>query len=308
MELLYILSTKAGKGRSKELRRMLRETENMRNLDRDIRIVETEHANHAEEAAAAFVEDGANKENLIRVVYVLGGDGTSSEVAAVLAGTGTALGVLPAGTANDFAKQLYPKGTKLKDLLERSLSPTLEPIDLYEVNGITALNVASFGIDTIILEQALQYLKTMPKLNAFAYVLAILRRVPQIKAYPYTWEFLDHEEKLIKGEGKLSLATICNGGFYGDGYQPAPDAKLDDGLLNIGLAGEARKRELPKLLSQYKEGTHVDHPLFTRFKATEGVFYAAPGEELLANYDGIILRAPELRFKVLPKRILLARI
>ena len=308
VELLYILSTKAGNGESKNLREHLYAIADKRDLHVSISVVETEHENHATEAAQDFAARSGEDPSKIRVVYVLGGDGTSNEVASVLAGTSTAIGVLPAGTANDFAKQLYPKGARIRDLLQRSLTPVLEPIDLISVNDGISLNVASFGFDTVVLEQAYRYLKRFPRLGRFAYVLAVMRCVFQKKSYFASWEILDHEQGWIRGEGAVTLGTIANGGYYGDGFRPAPNAVLDDGLLDIGIAAEVLNREVLGLVLQYKKGTHIGHPKVRQYKATEGVFRAKPGEELLANKDGIIIREKELRFKVLPKKILLARI
>lgn len=308
VELLYILSTKAGNGESKKLREHLNAIADKRDLNVTISVVETEHENHATEAAQAFAAAAQDNPSKTRVVYVLGGDGTSNEVAAVLAGTGTAIGVLPAGTANDFAKQLYPGGARIRDLLRRSLTPVLEPIDLISVNDSISLNVASFGFDTVVLEQAYRYLERLPRLGRFAYILAVIRCVFQKKSFFASWEILDHEQGWIRGEGAVTLGTIANGGYYGDGFRPAPNAELNDGLLDIGIAAEVLNREILGLVLRYKKGTHIGHPKVQQYKATEGVFRAEPGQELLANKDGIIIRVKALHFKVLPKKILLARI
>ena len=309
-ELLYILSTKAGNGRAPQLRDHLLQLSEKHDLDTQIQVVETEHEHHVYEAAREFAERATDRPtaDCTRVVYALGGDGTSNEVASALRGSRTALGIIPTGTANDFARQLYAEGTTIEDLLARSLSPSLTPIDLIELNDNISLNVTSFGFDTVVLDEALRLLAKRPQLGKRAYTWAVLRTLHKPKTVYASWELLDQYGKTIHGEGELTVATIGNGGYYGGGYRPAPDAELDDGLLDVSLVGKLKALEFPGLLLRYRKGKHTDHPQVQMAKVTEGVFRAAPGEVLLGNYDGIILREAELRFRVLPASILLARI
>lgn len=121
-------------------------------------------------AAEAAVRDGAE------IVAVLGGDGTQTAVAGVLAGTGTAMAVLPAGTFNYFARE-YGIGETWEQGLETLLDGRLETVSVGEVNGRVFLNNASFGAYPEILERRENHYKRWGRTRIGAYwaVLAALK-------------------------------------------------------------------------------------------------------------------------------------
>ena len=113
---------------------------------RDFRLYEATRGHDIAEAARRALEGGAD------VVAALGGDGTQSAVAGVLAGTGKAHAILPGGTFNYFARE-FGVGDSLDQALDAILGGQTRALDLGEVNGRIFLNNASFGIYPEILEQ-----------------------------------------------------------------------------------------------------------------------------------------------------------
>jgi diacylglycerol kinase (ATP) len=102
------------------------------------------------------------------------------------------------------------------------------------------------------------------------------------------------------GQTSFILAALCNGQYYGDGFNPAPDASQTDGLLDICLVDPLSLISIIPLIPRYKKGTHQTHPAVHTFKTTGGHLEAPAGQLLLGNYDGELFEAPAIDFKILP--------
>lgn len=114
------------------------------------RVMRTEYPGYAAKLAREAVEMGCE------AVYVIGGDGTFSEAARGLAGSGIPIGLIPAGTGNDFVKTL---GTPKEPMaaLDFILSHEPRPCDAIDLNGQMFLNVAGAGFDVTVLENVADF-------------------------------------------------------------------------------------------------------------------------------------------------------
>jgi YegS/Rv2252/BmrU family lipid kinase len=293
---LFILSVKAGNGRALRLTRRIENIYSAEGREDDLSILVTKHGSHAEEAAAAFAaQHGANA-----LIYICGGDGSTSEVANAIAHTPAAMGVVPVGTANDFSRMLYePKLRRsLDELMQRSLTPSIRPIDLIRINDVYSINIVSFGHDTTVLQSAYDTMQKLPWIGGVGYMIGVLRTLFADKKFPVDIEYTDTEGRRHRDHLDLITATICNGGFYGNGFNPAPEAKLDDGIIHLGLASEMPFRQFASLLMRYRKGTHLDSDKFMLKDAVSGRIIRRDGEMITANRDGIIFQADALDFAV----------
>ena len=136
MKKLFIISSKSGRSYDEKFEREL-----LKYFDKD-EIKITKKAGDTVKFAQDFRDKGGE------ILYIKGGDGALSEVASVLCGSGTALGLIPGGTGNDFSKNFYYKNFKLENIFAYEISP----IDLIEVNGKICINVTSLGFDTNVLK------------------------------------------------------------------------------------------------------------------------------------------------------------
>lgn len=272
MQICYILSSKAGAGACLAYRRLLSDMhchhtadDYAANSSIEIKLTTNDHDVYAfaYEFALRTQEDG--------VVYVLGGDGSLNEAAQALAHTRCALGVIPLGTANDFARQLYgmlphkrkDRQTMLKSLLQQSMQPQIMPIDLirftcddrHHPHGY-CINVMGLGLDSQIMVTAYHLLKRFPKSPRLAYTAATLREMLKLNSFDIHMQLTHQDGTQERMIDRMMLAALCNSGFYGNGYHPAPKARIDDGVMNVTMGQKMSLPQFMRVAPAYKAGTH----------------------------------------------------
>ena len=177
----------------------------------------TEGPHHARELAKTAVESGAS------TVVAWGGDGTINEVGAALAGTPVALGIVPAGSGNGFARELgipWQPATAI----DIAIGGRSKAIDAGEIDGRLFFNIAGVGFDAVIAEQF--NTRTLGRRGMGPYVLIGLRETFRYRAVRYR-VVLDREEI----HSSALLVAFANGREYGNGIRLAPHARVDDGKL-----------------------------------------------------------------------------
>ncbi len=304
LKFRFIISTKAGKVSTRGYEDLILQAFAGTEAP-DIRL--TEYKGHATKLAS----DWADRWGERGVVYAGGGDGTLNEVAQALAGRSTAMGVIPLGTGNDFARSLYPDSKHLRieqDIMPLTATPVIQKIDLLKVNGIMCINAVSMGYDTVVLKRAYEVLKRHPRMGASAYGVAVLTTAFSKKKYPLKYSFTDEHGEKHSGALDSSIAVLGNGGFYGSGFNPAPHALLDDGFGNFLIADSLSMPEFVPLIGKYRKGTHLSHPKIHNYLFTQVLIESTDGQEIPANYDGVIFSAERIAVEVLPKALNFARL
>lgn len=264
----------------------------------------TEKAGHAEAlAAAAAAQYGSSA-----LVFACGGDGTANEVANGLVGTQTAMGIIPIGTSNDFCTAAY-SSIDLSVLLKNLASPQIRPIDLIEFDRRVALNILSLGLDTLIQIKATRLNRHLHLPGRMIYPIAILAGLfgQRLFAMHYQMQVKNASGTVetVEGDSDFILAAFCNGRYYGGGYNPAPEAKLDDGLIDVCLVDSIPLRKILPLIPLYKKGTHLGNPAVHAFSAVSGVL-TARSASLPGNADGEVFQRDKISFRILPKALRLA--
>ena len=297
-QFLFIISQYAGRMRSRrfDLEIFLNDLFRSAGRIQSLHFLHTDYQGHAASAADAFLQKHGDR----AVIYVCGGDGTSHEVVQKLAYTPAHMGVIPVGTANDFAKTLYGRSYNLKSILSGILDPPTISCDLIDVNDEYCLNVTSAGYDTVVLKRAYEILNKRPKLGASAYMLAVLSTLKQIRTVPLQLDFVEVNQRKHAFSAEVMLLALCNGGFYGSGFNPSPDAVLTDGVLEFLHADNLTLRQFLPLMLRYKKGTHLSSPAIHSYRVLKGEITALTEGGLLANYDGVVFTAPKLVFEVRP--------
>lgn len=181
-------------------------------------------AEEARELAAMFASRGEP------VVIAAGGDGTLNAVVQGLAGTGTALGVLPAGTMNVFARELGIPFDNLPRALEVIESGLVREIDLFEANGIPFVQMAGVGFDAMVIEETTWESKKM--LGPLAYLLAAVKVLGES---PPRMEVVCSDGR--REEGVAVLAG--NGSLYGGQFKLFHKADNRDSMLDVLVFKEA---------------------------------------------------------------------
>jgi YegS/Rv2252/BmrU family lipid kinase len=221
----------------------------------EVRRVDTRDLDHARELA----EQGARAGE---TVVVLSGDGLIGVVADVLRDfPGAVLGVLPGGRGNDLARVLgIPKDPIAACAVIAHGVP--RAMDLGEVTGRAFVGIASAGFDSV----ANRIANEAPAwLGNLVYAYGALRALASWRPARFEIELDPPGERL-----RFTAYTVgaCNSKTYGGGMRAAPDAMLDDGLLEVVVLETVSKREfLTKLLPRVFKGTHVELPSVHVFRA-----------------------------------------
>lgn len=290
---LFILSSQAGSSEFSFSKEDIYKVYKKNGLEKNIEIVKTSHQNHAIEAAQAFIKKDYEQKSII----VCGGDGSLNEVAGAIYPSDTALGLIPMGTGNDFSKNLNYKNFTL----EKTLKRTIAPIDLIEVNGKICVNVTSLGFDTEVLSNAYYFLDKKPSLGKKAYIKSVIYSLKNIDYENLEIELQTKNGKTIHLEGEYLLLALCNGGYYGSGFNPAPMAKIDDGILNLVLAKKISLIKLLPLILKYRKGKLENSPYLDHFQVKSGTIKSQ--KPFKANIDGEIFTSKEINFNILPQAL-----
>lgn len=291
---MFILSTKAGSGDFHKLKEKILETYNKHNKLKEIEIIVTQDKNHGKRAAYEF----SNSSYPQKLLIACGGDGTAGEIAGILRGTDTAMSLIPMGTGNDFSKNFDYSKFKIEDTIE----PVIKPIDLIDVNGRTCINVMSIGFDTHILKRAYDILDLYPRMGKRAFALAVIKSLANIRN-----ENLELYLKLENGgeekfAEELIISVLCNGGYYGSGFNPSPGALIDDGVLNLLTVNKLTFLTMLPLILKYKKGQHIGNINVKEYKVTSGQIKSR--DEAIANIDGEIFKFNEINFKIVKEGLL----
>lgn len=236
-----ILNPAADRGRAGERREELRSVLGQAGLAAEIS--RTERPGHAPQLAREAVQAGA------KVVAAAGGDGTIHEVAQALVGTEVALGILPLGSGNDYIRALgIPRD--LPGAAAALAHGKARVVDVADVNGRFSLN--SFGM-SIEGQIASDYRRMRFLKGESGYLYATILEVARFRAFRAAvagdgWTFA----------GKLLSVSVMNGPYAGGGYHLAPQARNDDGVLDVGLIGNYPRLVRYWVLPKTRDGTYLN--------------------------------------------------
>lgn len=229
-----------------------RAAEILRSAGWQMRILPTRSGEHAVELAR---EAAGN----VEAVFAIGGDGTIGQIASGLAGSTTALGILPAGTHNVLAAELglHPFGWNrwwaLDENLRQLVDAPVYNVDVGVCNGKPFLLWAGLGLDAMIVQQVAPRVRfdkywTVPQSVALTLWNATFWHGIDLKAYA--------DGKLL--EGHYMLVVVTNIRTYLGGFvQISPDARLDDGQMDLWLfSGNSLGDAVRHVLGMFS-GTHA---------------------------------------------------
>lgn len=268
--LTVILNPNAGKGKAKL---MLTRTEKFLKAEEFVfDVLETTGPGHATELAREAVARGAE------TVIAAGGDGTVREVVSGLAGTKAALGIVPLGSGNDFCKTIgLPQ--ELDAACHVIRSGRVRRFDLGRVGNTYFANAVGIGFDALVVIEAnrIRRLKGLP-----LYVGSVLRAMLRFDC-PHTTIELDNR----RFEQQILLVACANGQYFGGGFHVAPEAKADDGLLDVCVIDHVNRLKILQKLMYVIKGTHATQPE-VKFYRSRKVVITSP-DVLYVEADGDLL-------------------
>lgn len=228
------------------------------------------------------------------LVIVGGGDGTLNAAASALVYTGLPLGVLPLGTANDFARTMNIPLDPLK-AAELIVQGRTKHVDLGEVNGHLFFNVASIGFSAELAAELTEHAKKRWGVLGYGIVAArILLRSRLFTAY------LDHDGATEKI--RTMQVSVGNGKHYGGGMTVEEKASADDGWLDLYSLEVDHWWRLLRLLPSLRRGTQGQWDDVRAFKTTEITIRTKAPRPV--NTDGELSTWTPAHFRIRPTSVI----
>jgi len=242
------LNPTAGRGRAGQ--RLARIQQLFQDSEIDLNVIESCAVGDLESKVTSHVNAGARK------IVVAGGDGSIHEAVNGLlrADQRAALGVIPTGTGNDFAKACgitldWEQASRtLAERIKANQAP--RSIDVGRMNDRFFANGVGIGFEAKVTRVARSY--RWP-IGDFVYLIAILRCLYDGVATPE----LTIDAEQIQRHGPVTLTSICNGSWVGGMFHIAPMARNDDGLLELLFAAPVTRLRVLSLLPKLMRGQHM---------------------------------------------------
>lgn len=244
---LFIINSTAGHGKTGKKINQLVLNLNKYGFDYEIKI--TKYAGHAIELAKLGADSGYHK------IISMGGDGTAFEVVNGIMRSenknNVVMGILPEGTGNDFAR-VFHLPHDVKKAVQRFKQQKIINLDLGKVEDYYFLNTFGLGFDAVVA-------KNVNDLKRFhgviRYAMGILKAMVHFHNYRVKLEINDTIREI-----EFILFSVGNGKFCGNGFKLTPNAKPNDGKLDIGIVSGLTRKRLLKLLPQARRGKHLHQP------------------------------------------------
>jgi diacylglycerol kinase (ATP) len=255
----------------------------------------TKRAGEAETLARAAFRAGCD------YIIAAGGDGTLNEVINGIASPhpirGIRMGIVPLGTANDFARSMKLP-THVENNIDILRAKQTVLVDLVRVTGKRTryfINVSAGGFSGAVDEKLTPQIKST--WGPLAYLRSAAAALPKLRAYHATVIFDDVE----RWEGELYNIVIANGQFVAGGLPIAPDASVRDGLLDVLLVPKRPAREMALLTAQMLLGKHLSSDVIP-FRRTRKISVKSR-PRMWFNVDGEPFGDDPAVFQILPRAL-----
>ncbi|MCI2068636.1 MAG: diacylglycerol kinase family lipid kinase [Bacilli bacterium] len=282
---VFVINPKAGKyDHSPEIREKLKSYDGK--IDYEIYV--TQYKADAQRFVKEYLNNHPSTEKIR--FYACGGDGTLYDVVNGAIGHENAeVDCFASGSGNDFAKNFHDLA-RFCDL-DKAIRGQTKRIDILKIGDKYCANITNAGFDGKVTYNMLKY-KNLPfvsgptayRISAFTTILGRIHQYMKVS--------FDGEE-VFKGE--TLLIAIGNGYCYGGGFLCCPEAKIDDGLIDVCLIKRVRKTKVANFMKLFRSGEHVSSPKVSdvviyrkchkvEFWSDEQVPYAIDGEVFLTDH------------------------
>ncbi|MGO4257027.1 diacylglycerol kinase [Marmoricola sp. RAF53] len=283
-EIALLTNPTSGKGKGGRVSDVV--APRLRDAGYAVRELQGRNADEASDLARACVADGVD------TLVVIGGDGMIHLAVQVLAGTQTRLGVVPAGTGNDVARNLDLPRTDPLAATDVIIGGRERSIDLARIGHRYYVTVLAAGFDAVVNERA--NAMTWPK-GQMRYNLATLAELRTFKPLPYVLEVDGVQHRF-----DAMMVAVGNGPSFGGGMRITDGALMDDGLLDVIAIDPMSRTELIRTFPKLRTGSHLGHPKVHRYTGRT-ITVAAPG--IVAYADGERIAALPLTVEVAPNAL-----
>ena len=283
-EILFILNPISGLQRNKKSIEYLIHSEFKNHSTIDYQVVYTEYAGHASVLSKKAAQRG------IYAVVAVGGDGTMNEVASGLVGTKTALGLIPRGSGNGYARSLkIPLNTG--KAIETLKYGQIRKVDVGKVNQYYFFNVMGVGFDAYI--------------GAKFQDFGLRGPIPYFYIGVKGWFQYDFEAFTLLFNSKMFklrplTITVANTPQYGMSALIAPNAKIDDGILDLCILEKMRTIQALPRLHRLFNGTIEKVPFYKHYSVKQVTIEREKDRGLFHTDGEPRMGGKELEISVLP--------
>jgi len=271
-------------GRGRVARRMPEVEQHLRALGASVELYATKSADDLARAAAEASGDGS-----VDRVVICGGDGSVHHAVRDFDLERGTFAILPLGSGDDFA-DVCNVPRDVRRACEIAVRGAVREVDVALANGIRYLGVAGLGFDSEVNEYANSI--RLP-LGSFVYVYATLRLLPR---------FQPHRVSIDGAPASpIMFAAVGNSRQYGGGIRIAPEAVVDDGLLDACIVRRTSRWQLLMTMPRAYSGAHVKSAFVEMRRAAA---FSFDSEETLKVYgDGEYMTTTPVKFGVEAKRL-----
>jgi len=290
----FIVNPLSGNGKGKRLVPLIKKRLKEKNIP--FQFYMTEYRGHAITLAKTL-----RTEPQSNIVIAIGGDGTLNEVINGLFPSDVQFGYIPAGAGNDFAREMgIPKDPF--QALERIIYGDKREIDVGQFNGRYFVNAAGIGFDGKVTQIANQS-PLKKRFGKFVYIFAVIQALFGYR--PTELEIIvDGKKHLFE---KVWLTAVSNGRYFGGGMMISPNAKNNDGILDVCVISGLTAFQLIKFFPTIFSGRHIQLPYVTILRGSSIKVHS--NEILPIQIDGEIPDSEQdeksniLLFQVMEKKL-----
>lgn len=291
MKHIFIVNPAAGKSdRTAEYRKMIEAAFAPRGLSYELLV------SGAPGECRTLARQAAQSGEEVRL-YACGGDGTLNEVVNGVVGySNAAVTHFPGGSGNDTIK-IFDDPAAFTSI-ERLLDAEEARFDLIRCNGSYALNVLSIGFDARVGTDIARF-KRLPLVSGKgAYILSIFSNMLHGLTADYTVT-LDSGEVF---SGRKTMICVCNGRWYGGGFNPVPEAEPDDGLLDVLVVEKVNLLQVATVVGHYQKGRYADYPSLIYHARCRSLRIECVKESVV-NIDGEAAYTTDAKIELIPQAI-----
>ncbi len=293
MKHIFIINPTAGKSDSRQriydMADALRREHGL-----DVQCILTKKQGHATELARKLCEGDEELR-----FYACGGDGTANEVANGIIGyDNAAMTVIPVGTGNDFLKNFGADAEKFRDAENLWDGPQF-PIDAIDVNGRLALTIACSGIDARVARDVHKYSESPLVDGKGSYVLSLAINF-LFKGIASHWTVTLDD---VAVSGDWALVAVCNGRYYGGGFMPVAEARMDDGVLNTLVVKKVSRRTFLQFVGPYAKGDYAKFPDYAHCSTPKVIRITSDKPDIVTCLDGECITGSDVTIKLHDKKL-----
>ena len=173
------------------------------------------------------------------------------------------------------------------------------PLDAIECNGRCALTIACSGFDAQVADDVHRFGKS-PLLGGQGSYIASLAVNFLFRGLGHSWTITLDGEML---SGEFVLAAVCNGRYYGGGFMPVAEARMDDGVLNTLVVKKVSRPTFLQFVKYYANGEYYRLPKFAKCYTAREITIESHGAPIVTCLDGESLHNQKVSLRMAPGKV-----